>query len=141
MTIIELFPWLLAIVVALLSARALERVGLPGVWAWIAALALGIASFVAYWLALRRLASWSEHRRTEREKWEREHREYREFDPVKSYPVGKNLYYECLTCGNAIPSMPKRSVSCACRNITVEPATSRLTVQNHGKVKLFSTPG
>lgn len=32
---------------------------------------------------------------------------YLEFDPLKGYPVGKNIYYECGICGDVIPSMPK----------------------------------
>jgi len=55
-------------------------------------MAAGIASFAAYWLALKSLASWSERQRTRKEKWDKEHSEYQGFDSAKPHPVGSNLF-------------------------------------------------
>lgn len=139
MTIIELFPWLLAICVALLSGALLtQRFGMTAKWAWIIALAAGALSFALYRLALSLLGRCLDWNEAKESKWQNAKRTYREFEQGKAYPAEKHLYYECLICGNAIPSMPKKNVSCKCRNITVD-AISRLpTIQDAQKVKVFS---
>ena len=65
-------------------------------------------------------------------------RSYRSFDSAKGYPAGKKLYYECLKCGDVIPSMPDDDIHCKCRNIMVDIGFSRLTIQDHSQAKLFS---
>ena len=111
---------------------------MSGAWVWIIAVAAGIASFAAYWLALRGLASWAEYRRTRKEKWKRERRTYQAFDRAKQYPASKNLFYECPVCGNAIPSLPKKSVSCKCGNILIDADSGRVEIRDRAKVRLFS---
>lgn len=138
MTVIELFPWLLVVCVAALTGTVLTRAGQSGPWVWIIAIAAGAASFAAYWLALKSLASWSERRRAQKEKWEREHREYRDFDSAKPHPLGNNLFYECGVCGNVIPSTPTKGVGCKCRNILVDADARRIEIRDRAKVKLFS---
>lgn len=138
MTVIELFPWLLAICVAALTGTLLARSGQSGATVWVIAVAAGVASFASYWLALKWLASASERRRTRREKWEREHREYQDFDSAKPHPTGSNLFYECSVCGNVIPATLTKGVSCKCRNIVVDADSRRLEIRNPAKVKLFS---
>ncbi|EEF61347.1 hypothetical protein Cflav_PD4368 [Pedosphaera parvula Ellin514] len=140
MTIFELFPFFIAIGVAAVAGSLLaNKTGLSTVWVWTIAALLGIASIGANRLTLGKLASWLDQRKWRKEKWERENRKYREFDAAKTYVGEKNLYYQCLTCGNAIPTMPKKDVTCKCGNITVD-ASGRLTVQNQEKIKLFSAP-
>jgi hypothetical protein len=136
MTIIELFPWLLAICVALTTGTVLARGGLFGVWVWIIAAVAGVASFAAYWLALKSLASWAERRRAQKDEWEREHRQYHDLDSAKL--VGGELFYECSVCGNVIPSRSKKGVSCKCRNIAVDAESSRLEIRDRTKARLFS---
>ena len=63
---------------------------------------------------------------------------YHSFDPAKGYPAGDNLYYECLKCGDVIPSMPDDDIHCKCRNIMIDVGFSRLTIQDHKQAKLFS---
>jgi hypothetical protein len=139
MTIFELFPWLLAICVAALTGTLLRRGGLSGAWVWVIAVAVGIALFAAYWLALRWLASRTACQKMRREKSERERREYLDFDPAKT-PVGRNLFYECRVCGNAIPSTPKKVVCCKCRNIMIDADSGRVEIRDPAKVKMFSLP-
>jgi hypothetical protein len=140
MTIFELFPWFIAVGVTVLSAALLtNKVGLSGLWAWIIAAVLGGASWAAYWLVLKRLGPHFHQRKAEKEKRQLASRTYHQFDAAKGYPAAKNLYYECAVCGNVVPSMPGKKVSCKCRNVAVD-ASDHPTVQNHEKVKLFSAP-
>ena len=138
MTIIELFPWSLAICVTALTGTLLTHGGQSGASVWILAVAAGIASFAAYWLALKSLASWSERQRARKEKWEREHREYQRLDSGNPHPVGGNLFYECGICGNVIPSKPTKEVGCKCRNILVDADSRRIEIRDRAKVKVFS---
>ena len=64
-------------------------------------------------------------------------RYYLTFDPSKGYPMGAELYYECLTCGDVIPSMPDDDISCKCRNIMLDVGFSRLVITDHAKARLF----
>ncbi|MGD0351443.1 MAG: hypothetical protein ABSB84_14185 [Verrucomicrobiota bacterium] len=139
MTFIELLPFFIAFGVTVVSGLVLtKQTGLPGVTTGIIALTFGIISFALYRPALGKLCSWLESKRTKQEKQERETRIYQHFDPAKGYPVGNDLYYECLTCGNVIPSMSKKNVRCACRNVAIDAASGRLTIQSNEKIKLFS---
>ena len=56
MTIIELFPWLLAIAVAALTGTLLTHGGYSGTAVWVIAVVAGIALFAAYWFTLKSLA-------------------------------------------------------------------------------------
>jgi|ERR1043166_168284 hypothetical protein len=140
MTIIDLFPWLLAICAGALTGTVLARGGQSGAAVWVSAVAAGIASFAAYWLALKTLATRSERQRARREKWEREHREYQDLDSAKPPPAGTNLFYECSVCGNVIPSTPTKGARCRCRNIVVDGDSRRIEIRDRAKVKLFSLP-
>jgi len=138
MTLIELFPWLFAICVAVLTGTLLTRSGQAGTSVWVLAVGAGIASFALYWLAMKWVATCFERRRTRNEKWEREHRQYRDFDLSKTYPAEQNLFYECSVCGNAIPSTPRNNVCCACQNIAVDVKSRRIEIRDVAKVRLFS---
>jgi len=65
-------------------------------------------------------------------------RKYQTIEPDKGYPAGKNLYYECLVCGDVIPSRPDDDLSCKCRNIMIDVGYGRLKIQDHTKARLFS---
>jgi hypothetical protein len=67
-------------------------------------------------------------------------RTYHTFNPANGYPAGTNLLYECLKCGKVIPSMPKDSEHCQCRNIMIDTDYGRIKIQDHAQVKLFSLP-
>ena len=64
-------------------------------------------------------------------------REYLTFDPSKGYPTGTDLYYECLKCGDVIPSMPGHNTHCKCRNIMLDNDYGRLSIGDHSKLRLF----
>jgi len=63
---------------------------------------------------------------------------YRSFDPNIGYPVGKNLYYECLRCGDVLPSEPEDGTRCTCRNILIDVDAGRISIEDHALVKLFA---
>jgi len=48
-------------------------------------------------------------------------------------PKGKNMFYLCQECGDAIPSMPKQNVGCKCGNIYIDIDYFRLAVKNFDK--------
>jgi hypothetical protein len=68
-------------------------------------------------------------------------RKYRAFDPLRGYPVGKFLFYECLRCGDVLPSSPSDSVHCTCRNIMIDVDAGRMSIQEPTEAKLFSEKG
>jgi hypothetical protein len=136
MTIIELFPWLLAICIAFLTGTLLARGGQSSMSVCVMAVIAGAASFPVYQLALKSLHSWAECRRTRKEKWEWEHRQYHDLDSAK--PVGSELFFECSVCGHVVPSTPKKGVGCKCHNIVVDGESRRLEIRDRTKVRLFS---
>ena len=64
---------------------------------------------------------------------------YQGFDESTGYPAGSNLFYECLRCGDVIPSLPNESSHCKCRNVMIDVDYGRVKVQDKSKAKLFST--
>ena len=138
MTIIELFPWLAALCVTLASVAILRGFGVPSAWALSIGFVLGIVSWLSCVFGGKRLLSWLEQKKTEREKSGIDRRVYQAFDPAKQYPASKNLFYECPICGNAVPSLAKNGVSCKCRNILIDANSSRVEIRDPAKVKLFS---
>lgn len=138
MTIIELFPWLLALCVTLLSAAALQRNSFPNVLSVLIGLGLGIFTWLTVVWGGKRAVSWLEKVKTAKEKAERERRQYQAFDSTKQYPASKDLFYECLVCGNTIPSLPKKTTTCKCHNITVHADSGGVEIRVGAKVKLFS---
>ena len=62
---------------------------------------------------------------------------YITFDPSAGYPAGANLYYECLSCGQTIPSRPTESLECKCGNIAIDTGYGRLDINNHNAARLF----
>ncbi len=63
---------------------------------------------------------------------------YISFDPTRGFPAGSNLYYECRRCGESLPSLPKDSISCSCRNIAIDVDYGRISVRDNNLVRLFS---
>lgn len=64
-------------------------------------------------------------------------REYLELNPAQGYPLGPDLYYECLRCGDVLPSEPDDDVNCTCRNLGIDVGFSRMVVLDRSKVRLF----
>lgn len=63
---------------------------------------------------------------------------YMQFDPNEGYPVGDNLFYECLSCGETVPSLPPDSTHCRCRNIMIDVDYGRISIQDHSLIRLYS---
>ena len=42
------------------------------------------------------------------------------YDIEDSLPMGKNIFYLCVTCKTILKSFPKESCQCKCQNITVD---------------------
>lgn len=69
---------------------------------------------------------------------EKSNRKYRTFDPSVGYPAGAFLFYECLRCGDIVPSMPDDSAHCTCRNVMIDVDYGRISVQDVSQIRLFS---
>lgn len=63
---------------------------------------------------------------------------YQDYNPSSGYPAGRELFYECLRCGENIPSLPSDSTHCRCRNIMIDVDYGRIKIQDHTHAKLFS---
>lgn len=59
------------------------------------------------------------------------------FDFEKGYPVGKNLFYHCRSCGEIIPSQPADSLGCKCRNIFIDVDYARVSVKRNCDIELL----
>ena len=138
MTIIELFPWLIAFCITLFSTCILRQFGVSDWLALSVGLASGIAFLLLFMVGGKHLVSMLERRKNEREKSEKMRRIYKSFDTENHPPTGKNLFYECLVCENVIPSLQKGKTTCACKNILIESNSNRVVIRNKSKVKLFS---
>ncbi len=68
---------------------------------------------------------------------EKTNREYCNLNLVTGYPADKSLFYECLKCGDVVPSKPADSTHCKCRNIMIDTDYGRVDVQDTTKVRLF----
>ena len=68
-------------------------------------------------------------------------RQYLTFNPAVGYPAAKDLFYECLSCGDVIPSLPDDSTQCKCKNIMIDIDYGRIKIQNPALIKLFTTSG
>lgn len=62
---------------------------------------------------------------------------YVEFDPEKGYPAGQSLRYECVLCGDTMPSFPSEYVECKCGNLSIDVDAGRLSVENPITIKLY----
>ncbi len=65
-------------------------------------------------------------------------KEYVAFDPKMTggYPAARDLYYECGTCGELVPSLPADNAFCSCRNIIVDVEAGRISIKRHSDVRL-----
>ncbi len=64
-------------------------------------------------------------------------RTYKAIDPDKSYPSGAHAFYQCELCGDVVPSSPKASVHCRCRNIRIDADAGRIAIRDHAHAKFF----
>lgn len=66
-------------------------------------------------------------------------RTYISLDPAKGWPAGSDVYYECLRCGEVIPSLPAGSRECACGNIAIDVEYGRFVTDDVSQVRAFVT--
>jgi hypothetical protein len=139
MSAFNLIPlWLSAIVVFLTGAFLTKIMGVSPFWGWMAAVVCGAIAWWSYGFGLKRLASWSQRKKSANEKLEYKSRTYQSFAPGGNLPVGENIFYECLTCGNFIASTTKKNAGCKCQNVTVEVSGKQPKIRNLEKIKIFS---
>ncbi len=62
---------------------------------------------------------------------------YLAIDVAKGYPAGDKIRYECLLCGDSIPSKPAHAVACSCRNIIVDVDAGRVAVKDNNRFKAY----
>ena len=68
---------------------------------------------------------------------DKESREYLNFSPSAGYPAGSDIFYECECCGSIIPSLPKDSIHCECRNIMIDVDYGRVSIHDISCIRLF----
>jgi hypothetical protein len=57
-------------------------------------------------------------------------------DFSKGYPTGAALFYECLDCGDFVPSFPDLPTGCQCNNIFMDVDAGRMSVKNNASIRL-----
>jgi hypothetical protein len=60
---------------------------------------------------------------------------YYQFDPASGYPAGNGMFYECLGCNDILPSLPKVSIICTCKNISIDVDYGRISIKNNRKTR------
>jgi hypothetical protein len=48
-------------------------------------------------------------------------------------PKGRDIYYRCKLCGDAIPSQPKLNIGCKCGNVFIDVDYFRLSIEDYSK--------
>ena len=52
------------------------------------------------------------------------------------YPTGAALFYECLACGDFVPSFPEHPAGCQCDNVLIDVDAGRLSVKDNRRIRL-----
>lgn len=55
----------------------------------------------------------------------------------RGYPGDPSIYYECMICGNVVPSLPKQSLSCKCSNIHIDIGQGRVAIRDLKKIRVY----
>jgi hypothetical protein len=48
------------------------------------------------------------------------------YDATQGHPMGSEMFYECMSCHDVFPSLPKDSIICSCRNFYIDVDYGRL---------------
>ena len=65
------------------------------------------------------------------------------FEPIyasrSEIPKAKDIYYRCLRCGDVVPSAPRESIECRCRNVSIDTGYFRLDLEDPGQVQILKS--
>jgi len=59
------------------------------------------------------------------------------YDLRAGHPSRKNCFYECLICGDVLPSQPEDDIDCKCKNIIIDVSANRLVIEDPLKTRFF----
>lgn len=135
MTLIELFPWIVAAQLSLFTGMVLHRAGIATPWVLFIAGAAGVVGLILYRFILSRLIIRYAERHRRVNEADRLLRQYHSLDATM--PPNAGLFYECVVCGQTIPSMSKKSAQCTCQNLQIEPGEA-VVIRDPGNAKAFS---
>ncbi len=68
-------------------------------------------------------------------------KKYLAVDTQRGYPTGSDMFYECQLCGISIPSFPKDSIGCKCRNIFIDVDYGRVSVKDDKSFRVYQQKG
>lgn len=60
-------------------------------------------------------------------------------DISKGLPSGETIYYECLLCGDILPSISEHGAACQCRNVIIDVYAGRVALKDANNLRAFST--
>ncbi len=66
-----------------------------------------------------------------------ERRTYIEVSGKGGWPVAPNLHYECLRCGDILPSLPRDNLQCSCHNIEIDVDYGRFGARHPNLMRAF----
>lgn len=52
-------------------------------------------------------------------------------------PRDKNVFYQCLKCGEMVPSTPPKSMGCKCGNIFIDKEYFRAIIEDYPQAKVL----
>lgn len=59
------------------------------------------------------------------------------FNSKRGYPVARNLFYRCKSCGETIPSQPNECMGCSCGNIFIDVDYARISIKRNSDIQLL----
>lgn len=69
-------------------------------------------------------------------------KQYLDAGLARGFPAGEAIRYECLLCGDTLPSIPKHPIACKCRNVIVDIDAGRVAVKDRESFRAYVlTPG
>ena len=56
---------------------------------------------------------------------------------LQTRPCKEGFFYECMKCGDIIPSKPSETIRCTCHNIMIDVDAGRIALLDPAQVRLF----
>lgn len=57
------------------------------------------------------------------------------------FPRAEDVFFECLRCGDILPSMPDDDCGCTCRNMVIDVAYGRLAIEDRNQFRAYIEAG